>query len=580
VGQKKRSCNSRDYDDMAKNLLARKRYEQMLARSATAAICVDENHVIVSWSDTAEELLGYPADYAMGKSLSMIVPADRHCAHRSAFNRAVHTRKTHLSGQSVDVTALHAQGHEIPVELSLSMWLESGKPIFGALIRNNTTRHSAKQRLQNLAHRDPVTLLPNRYAMYEKISIEVLRDPCIILLLDLDDFKHVNDSLGHSVGDQLLAGVAKRLSKAVGNAGFVARLGGDEFAILLSNCENPLVASEVTERIFSSLQLTFDLMGQSIFVGTSIGVAMAPRDADNVEQLLSHADLALYQAKNDGGGKRTFFTRVMHTNAEQKQQLSLDLRQALANDEFELWYQPQFSIDDFQLSGAEALLRWRHPVHGLLLPNIFMDVLNESVIAEEVGGWIINEACSAASEWKQIRQLPLRVAVNLFPAQLRTGRLLQVVSSALSLHGISASELELEITENTVLRNNKRCVKELSKIRGLGVGIAFDDFGTGFASLSLLQEYPLTRLKIDRSFVSRIDRNVGDEAIVRAVIGMAKSLRLNVIAEGVETAAQEASLVGLKCGEVQGFRYGRAMPRAEFASKLVRERCPTALTSR
>lgn len=543
------------------------RYAQMLANSATAAICANADNIIVSWNSAATQLFGHDAEYAVGQPLSIIIPPEQRAAHEAGFAHAVKSGQTRLGGQSTDILALHANGNKIAVDLSLSVWFEQGQPMFGALLRDITDRHTAQQRLEYLAHCDPLTSLPNRNAMHAQIAKEIDKGACSLLLLDLDGFKDVNDSLGHSAGDHLLAAVAERLRAAVANKGFVARLGGDEFAVLLSDCASHLQVDEVTNGIFEGLRLPFELASQCVFVGTSIGIAMAPRDAVDVEHLLSRADLALYGAKNDGGGKRTFFTSAMQSTAEQKRRLGIELRQALLNDEFEIWYQPQFSMADYQLSGVEALLRWRHPVHGLLVPQLFMNVLEATVIAEEVGDWIIDQACNAASTWRQDGHKPCRVAVNLFPAQLRSGRLFDVVSSALKRHDVCASLLEIEITENTVLHDDKQSVKELQKLRSLGVGIAFDDFGTGFASLSLLQKYPLTRLKIDRTFIAKIDKEAGDEAIVTAVIGMANSLGLSVIAEGVETARQEAALARLGCDEVQGYRYGRAMPAKEISER-------------
>ena len=556
---------------MVLHLQARTRFEQMLAKSATAAICASADHVIISWNCAAEKLFGHDADYAIGKPLSVIIPHSKRAEHCVGFDRAVRTSRTHLSGKSVDMFALHADGHEIPIELSLSMWFEQGTPMFGALVRDISDRHAAQQYLQYIAHRDPVTSLPNRYAMQQRITNELANAPCSLLLLDLDDFKQVNDTLGHSVGDQLLAEVAGRLTIAVGDSGFVARMGGDEFAILIPECANPIDVTDMTDRIFVSLSQPFELAGQSIFANTSIGIAMAPRDASNVEQLFSNADLALYSAKHDGGGRRTFFATTMKSRADQMRRLSVDLRQALANNEFEIWYQPQFSVTNKQMTGVEALLRWRHPVHGLLLPQVFMDVLDKSVIAEEVGIWVINEACATAATWNDQGQKHLRFAVNLFPAQLCTGRLYDSVTQALARHDVSPDQLELEITENTVLRHSKNGVEDLNKLRNLGVGVAFDDFGTGFASLSILQEFPLTRLKIDRSFIARIDQNAADEAIVTAVVTMAKSLGLSVIAEGVESVEQEAVIKRIGCNEVQGYLYGHALPAHQFQSKWILE---------
>jgi diguanylate cyclase (GGDEF)-like protein/PAS domain S-box-containing protein len=554
-----------------------RRYEQMLANSATAAICAGADNLIVSWNAGAEELFGFSAEQAVGQPLSIIIPAKLQAAHNAGLARAVQAGRARLAGHSVDILALHADGREIPVDLSLSMWFEAGVPMFGALLRDISDRHSARQRLEHLAHCDTLTSLPNRNALQDRLTAEVGREPCSLLLLDLDGFKHVNDSLGHSVGDALLAAVAARLSAAVEPIGFLARLGGDEFAILLSDCADPLRVDEITTRIFERLRPPFELEGQSVYVGTSIGIAMSPKDACAVDQLLSCADLALYSSKNEGGRTRTFFARAMQNRSEQRHRMSSEVPRALANGEFELWYQPQVSLADTSLSGVEALLRWQHPDHGLLHPAAFIEVLEDNVIAEDVGDWIVDQACATAAEWERVGLGPLRMGVNLFAAQLRSGRLFAVISRALAKHGLSPGQLELEITETTVLRHDSQSTKALKKLKAAGVGIAFDDFGTGFASLSLLQKYPLTKLKIDRSFVARIDRKAGDAAIVEAVVRMATSLGLSVIAEGVENTEQEAALIELGCLEAQGYRYGRPMPAPEIVGRYISS--PRAITA-
>ncbi|WP_375419654.1 putative bifunctional diguanylate cyclase/phosphodiesterase [uncultured Sphingomonas sp.] len=544
----------------------RHRYEQMLANSATAAICAGADNLIISWNSAAEQLFGYSAEQAIGQPLSIIIPERLRAAHDAGLARAVQTGQARLAGQSVDILALHANGSEIPVDLSLSLWFEGGTPMFGALLRDIADRRSATERLEHLAHCDTLTSLPNRNALLKSLNASVGRMPCSLMLLDLDGFKHVNDSLGHSVGDQLLTAVGDRLSAAVGNTDFVARLGGDEFAVFLSACADPLRLDELASRILKALHAPFELAGQSVYIGTSIGIAMSPKDASDVGQILSSADLALYSAKSTGGGVRTFFAREMQNRSEEKHRLGSELRQAVANGEFELWYQPQIRLRDSSLAGVEALLRWRHPHHGLLAPQFFIQVLEESAIAEEVGDWIIEQACAEATHWDQAGLGPLRIGVNLFAAQLRSGRLFDVVTAALQKHKLSPNKLELEITENTVLRHSSQSTKALRKLRALGVGVAFDDFGTGYASLSLLQRYPVTRLKIDRSFIARVDRKAGDAAIVGAVVSMANSLGLEVIAEGIETIEQEAAVRRLGCDEAQGYRYGRPMPAREIAA--------------
>jgi diguanylate cyclase (GGDEF)-like protein/PAS domain S-box-containing protein len=547
--------------NQAKAELRKSRYERMLDSSATAAICAGPDNLIVSWNAGAENLFGFTEFEVLGKPLSLIIPAKHRAAHDAGLARAVRAGEARLAGHSVEIIAQHADGREFPVDLSLSMWFEGGQPLFGALLRDVTDRHAAKRRLEHLAHCDTLTALPNRNALYAKLGSAVQRSPCSLLLLDLDGFKHVNDTLGHSVGDLLLAEVAARLGGAIPSSSYLARLGGDEFAILLPDCTDPRAMDDVAKGIIRDLQVPFVLAEQSVFVGVSIGIAMSSDEPLAVDQLISRADMALYSAKGDGGNRHAFFSGVMQTDAERRHRLSAELRSALANNEFELHYQPQISLSTGEISGVEALLRWRHPAHGLLLPSQFISLLEESIVAEEVGDWVIQRACQAAAEWKGVAGRELQVGVNLFAAQLRSGRLFNVVASALERHLLAPDQLELEITETTVLSYNSQSTRALRRLKKLGVGIAFDDFGTGFASLSLLQRYPLTRLKIDRSFVARIHRKAGDAAIVGAIIQMAKAFGLSVIAEGVESVAQEAALIRLGCDSAQGFKFGRPMSK-------------------
>ncbi|PCD01783.1 hypothetical protein COC42_16915 [Sphingomonas spermidinifaciens] len=544
------------------------RYEQMLARSATAAICAGPDNRIVAWNSAAEALFGYPAAAAIGQPLSIIMPDRFRAAHEAGLARAARAGEARLAGRSVEILARHADGHEFPIDLSLSLWFESGAPMFGALIRDVTDRARAQRRLEHLAHCDTLTSLPNRHALKARLEAAFAAGPCALMMLDLDGFKHVNDTLGHSQGDALLAKVAARLDAAVGKEHFVARLGGDEFAILVTGEGDPLALHALTERTLAALREPIDLGGQSVFVDASIGVALAPQDAGHAEELLSHADLALYSAKAEGGGNRAFFTRTMQSRSEQRHRLGIDLRHALRRGEFELWYQPQVRVGDGALAGVEALLRWRHPEHGLLQPGAFIDVLEHSAVAGAVGDWIIDRACAAAGAWPAAGLGTVRVGVNLFAEQLRADRLHAVTTAALARHGLDPTRLELEITETTVLQHNSRSTRALRRLKALGVQVAFDDFGTGFASLSLLQRYPLTRLKIDRSFIAASDRRAGDAAIVGAVVTMAHSLGLHVTAEGVETAKQEALLQRLGCDEAQGYRYGRPMPEGELLRRF------------
>ncbi|MCH2486638.1 MAG: EAL domain-containing protein [Erythrobacter sp.] len=540
----------------------------MLARSATAAICADHDNRIVSWNKGAETLFGHRAQDAIGKSLSIIIPERMRAAHEAGAKRAVQAGHAGLAGKAIELPALHADGHEIPVDLTLSMWFEDGVPMFGALLRDVTDRSRAHKHLETLAHFDTLTGLPNRHALQTHMQDAIAAGACALMLLDLDGFKHVNDTLGHSQGDALLTQVAARLRAAVDDAHFVARLGGDEFAVLVGECGDPGVLHELADAIRTALVQPIELCGQSVFVDASIGIALAPDSAFSAEELLGNADLALYAAKAQGGRMRVFFTRAMQRDAERRHRMNTDLRGALERGEFELLYQPQVDLADGRLVGAEALLRWNHPQHGQLRPSVFIDALEHSPVAMEVGDWIIDSACDAAATFDRAGLGPIRVAANLFARQLRSGGLFAVVEAALDRHDLSPERLELEITESTALQDNIHQMRDLGRLKNLGVHIAFDDFGTGYASLSLLQKYPLTRLKVDRSFIARIDRSETDAAIVQAVVTMARTLGLDIIAEGVETAGQEAALKALSCHEAQGFLYGKPMPAAEVIARF------------
>lgn len=535
----------------------------MLARSATAAICAGPDNLILSWNSAAEQLFGFSAAQAIGKPLTIIMPERYHAAHEAGLARAVKSGKARLAGKAVEMLVRHADGHEIPVDLSLSMWDENGQPMFGALVRDITDRQAAKRRLEHLAHCDTLTSLPNRNALNARLEEAIARGSCALMLLDLDGFKDINDTLGHSVGDLLLADVARRIESCVGDADMVARFGGDEFAIVLSDC-NPLRIDSLCRAIFDSLATPFQVNGKSVFVGTSIGIALAPKDASTVDQLLSRADLALYSAKAEHGAQRKYYLPAMHNQSEQRHRLGAELREALPQGQFVLHFQPQVSLEDKSLLGVEALLRWKHPQFGLLHPDAFLSVLDDSVVAEDVGDWVIFEACRVASAWRSAGLGEVRMAVNLFAAQLRSSRLYGVIGEACRKHRIAPTQLEIEITENIVIKHNDEIATMLKRLKTLGVDIAFDDFGTGYASLSLLQRYPLDRLKIDRCFVEAIHRSDADAAIVDAVLQMAHTLGLEVIAEGVETREQERVLRELGCKEAQGFLYGRAVSADEI----------------
>jgi diguanylate cyclase (GGDEF)-like protein len=437
-----------------------------------------------------------------------------------------------------------------------------------------TDHKRAEEQLKRLAHYDPLTGLPNRLSLQKDLerllSAEGRKRPTSVALFDLDGFKDVNDTLGHSIGDRLLIEVGGRLMESSGRGGEsdrVFRLGGDEFVVIIPDCGDPRVVGEIVERMLKRLAEPFRINDQALHLGGSAGIAIAPDDGVNVDDLIANADLALYQAKSDGGRTYRLFMPILRAQAQARRGLDLELRRAYSENEFEIYFQPEIRLADRAVVGAEALLRWRHPERGILAPWAFIETLAHSSIAPDVGRWIIQTACEKAAAWRAKGLSLGRIGVNLFPVQLHGDALLQGIEDALRTTGLPGEALELEITENIAL-NYEDAIEPLRKLSARGVKLAFDDFGTGYASLSYLTRFPLSRIKIDRSFVRNITDNSEHAAIVRSLIAMAHNLGLEVIAEGVETEAHAAFLLKEECEEAQGYLYAKPLPAGEFEHYL------------
>ena len=540
------------------------RFENIAATSPDGIICADDTGAITFWNAAAERLFGYSDVEATGASIDLIVPAAMRGGHGHGLRRVVAGGAPRLIGTSVELEAEHRSGRLLPIELSLSMWHDRGRANFGAIIRDMTERRANEDRLYRLAHLDTLTGLPNRSLLSARMDEQLAeRRPMAVLLLDLDGFKAVNDTLGHSAGDKVLQEVAMRLLRCVRAGDTVARLGGDEFAIILTGRAGDSSLADELDCLLTSVAGAITVDGHQVTIGTSIGVARYPDHGEHGEDLLSAADLALYQAKAEGRLCHRIFDPRLREKAVRGRTLDGELRRATTNGEFKLFYQPQVSIADGRLMGAEALLRWDHPTRGLLSPHEFLVGLEASMVAEEVGSWIIDTAARQTAIWRR-RWPHFTMAVNLFGAQFRTGQLAAEVLDALRRHDLPPSAFEMEITENIILRHDTTMMDPLRQLREAGVNIAFDDFGTGYASLSLLKRYPLTKLKIDRSFTVELDGGEVGGAIVNAIISMARSLSLEVIAEGVETRWQADLLRAAGCNLAQGYLYGVPEDAATF----------------
>ena len=436
-------------------------------------------------------------------------------------------------------------------------------------IEDLTDWQQAQAQIAHMARHDPLTNLPNRRLFREKLEQALLRitrtEHVAVFCMDLDHFKDVNDSLGHPLGDELLKEVAHRLSECVRKGDTVCRLGGDEFAIVQAGSEPQLLeALSLANRLVEVVSAPYNIEGQQIIIGTSIGISVAPGDANDPDQLLKNADLALYRAKADGRGTYRFFEFGMDARAHARRLLMLDLRAALLRDEFEVYYQPIYDLGTDRIICFEALVRWNHPLRGITLPAEFIRLAEDTGLIVQIGDWVLRKACTDAASWSQ----NVCVAVNISPVQFKNRNLVPSIIAALSASGLAVHRLELEITEFVLFQDGEATLAVLHKLHEFGVRISMDDFGTGYSSLSYLRSFPFDKIKIDRSFVRELASRGDSMAIIRAVAALGKSLGIATTADGVETNEQLVLLRSEGCTQVQGYLFSAPRPAAEVENML------------
>ena len=521
-----------------------------------------ETKQFLSVNDAAVQHYGYSRADFLRMKLHEIWPEDEWESHAEALERigdAYHSARNWRH--------LRADGSEIEVLTFGRRVSFNDRDGYLVAVADITERRKAEARIAHMAHHDGLTDLPNREYFQERLkqALDQAAGKRVgVLYIDLDLFKNINDSFGHPSGDRLLKEVAERLTSAVRGANLAARLGGDEFAVILAADVSPNEASACATLLIDMLKAPYDIDGQEMVIGASIGIALSPGDGTTSEELMRNADMALYRAKSDGGGVHHFFEREMDLQAQKRRDMEVDLRRAFANGEFELHYQPLVAIASDRISGFESLLRWRHPDKGMISPAEFIPVAEDIGLITQLGEWVLREACNEAVKWPS----DVKVAVNLSPAQFRSRNLVQVVISALAQSGLSPKRLELEITESIFLAETDANLAILHQLRALGVSISMDDFGTGYSSLSYLRSFPFDKIKIDRSFVKDLAQRPDCGAIVRAISGLGRSLNITTTAEGVETEDQLDWLRAEGCNEVQGFLFSAARPAADIANLL------------
>jgi diguanylate cyclase (GGDEF)-like protein len=434
-----------------------------------------------------------------------------------------------------------------------------------------TERRRAEERITHLAHYDELTDLPNRALFHDRLKRELARmapgEQLAVLYIDIDEFKTVNDTLGHLIGDELLKSVAVSLGRCVSATDFVARLGGDEFAIVQTAVKTPDEVSDLVTRVLDAIREPYECLGHQVTTDASIGIALAPQHGADLDQILKNADMAMYAAKSAGRRTYRFFEPEMDTQVKARRILEMDLRQAISDGALEVHYQPCVSLRDSKITGCEALLRWRHAERGMISPAEFIPIAEETGLINQLGEWVLTTACAEAATWPD----DIMLAVNVSPVQFKSGTLALKVVAALAASGLAANRLELEITEAVLIRDDEAALAILHQLRAIGVRIALDDFGTGYSSLSYLQRFPFDKIKIDRCFVNDINEPDGSSCIVQAVVNIAAARHMTTTAEGVETQQQRDLLRALGCAEMQGYLFSPAKPAAAIRQLLDRE---------
>ncbi|SEC29397.1 sensor domain-containing protein [Pseudomonas anguilliseptica] len=541
---------------------------------STAAILVtDPAGYIVQVNNAFSRVSGYSSKQILDQLPSMLTADTQQASHLAYVIKQLNQQ----GSWEGEVWLKRRSGEKFPAWVGITAVKDDEGDLvsYVCFFSDISERKASEQRIHRLAYYDALTQLPNRTLFQDRLHSalqhgERHQEWVVLMFLDLDRFKPINDSLGHAAGDRMLKEVAVRLCACVDSDDTVARMGGDEFTLLLQSQaqrEGALTrAIHVGEQILASLAQPFILEGREFFVTASIGIALSPQDGNELSQLMKNADTAMYHAKERGKNNFQFYQADMNACALQRLELESDLRHALEQGEFKLYYQPQFSGDGKRLTGAEALLRWQHPQRGLVPPNDFIPVLEELGLVVQVGDWVLRESCRQLAEWHGAKIRVPKISVNLSARQFAEGDLDQRIAEILQHSGIPAGCLELELTESILMEDVANAMQTLSSLKKLGVFIAIDDFGTGYSSLNYLKQFPIDVLKIDRSFVDVLPHGEQDGQIARAIIAMAHSLNLTVIAEGVETLAQLDFLRGHDCDEVQGFLLGRPMPAHQFTA--------------
>jgi diguanylate cyclase (GGDEF)-like protein/PAS domain S-box-containing protein len=547
------------------------RYRRLFETANDGIVLLDfETGKVTDANPAVIKMLGHDHAGLLGRKLWELEPFRNVPACQTALSEL----KEQDSVQYDHLVVTSGDGGSIDVEMISNLYQAEGTKIVQCNFRNITERKEAEARIRYMALHDALTGLPNRILLEDRLSHAIVHSRrnqtrVAVLMLDLDHFKHINDSLGHHVGDELLEAVAVRLRACLREGDTAARLGGDEFVISLPDIANNEDAEIVAGKILATLTDPFPIEDRMLHIGGSIGIGVYPGDGEDSGSLLRAADTAMYDAKQNGRGIYRFFTPELNEAAQRRHSLTNDAHQACARGEFVLHYQPQVEIETGKITGLETLLRWNHPEQGLISPALFIPLLEELGLIVEVGQWALRTACLQNVQWQAEGLPPVRMAVNLSAQQFYRGDIVRTVKQALEESGLAPEWLELELTESLTLDDSETTIRIMRELKQMGVSLSLDDFGTGWSSLSYLRRFPLDRIKIDRSFMRDVTTHPNAAAVVHSILNLAQSLGLGCIAEGVETSDQLDYLQGEICSEIQGFLFSKPLPAQELPALLL-----------
>jgi diguanylate cyclase (GGDEF)-like protein/PAS domain S-box-containing protein len=544
-----------------------------------AIITIDKRGAISSFSASASRMFGYTSDEVIGQNVRLLMPAPIASQHDGYLAAYASTGVPNTIGKGRETVARHKLGHEFHIHLGVSEFVHAGKPMLVGLIRDISASRKAEAEIHRLAYYDQLTGLPNRRLLLDRVAQALHSSTrshslCAMMFIDIDHFKKLNDTWGHNAGDQLLIQLAHRISQTLREGDTVSRLGGDEFMLLLSNMgdtpeEAANHAEQLARKVLALVSLPFDILGRSFSTSASLGITLFGQAGTTVEALIGEADVAMYEAKSRGRNAFHFFDVQLQQAISAQATLEADMRQGLARNEFALYLQPQVDTHQ-QTLGFEALLRWSHPSHGMVSPARFIPLAEQSGFILELGQWVLQQACRILAQWHQSESTRhLSLAVNVSAKQFRSAGFVDDCLSTLAATGAPASCLELELTESMLVDDVDSVIAKMTLLKQKGVRFSLDDFGTGYSSLSYLQKLPLDQLKIDQSFVRGLLTDSNNTAIVRAIVMLAHSLGMRVIAEGVETSEQRALLHHNGCTHFQGYLFARPLGPAELRAYLV-----------